>query len=65
MNIPESPDRPIRVYNREGRLMESRPESLPIPPKTMKSMLDNGYVIKIHGKRITKKSLEMKGEKNE
>lgn len=61
MKIPETPDRPYRVYNREGRLMESRPANLPLPPHMERSLLDAGYTIKVNGKKITKKSLESKG----
>lgn len=56
--IPESPNRPYRIYDPGGRLAESRPESLRYPKKTELSILNAGYTIKINGKKITKKEIQ-------
>lgn len=58
MKIPESPDRPYCIYNRDGRLMESRPASLRYPPEIELGMIEAGYTIKLNGKRITKKEIK-------
>lgn len=56
--IPESPDRPYRIYNRDGQLVESRPASLRYPPEIELGIIDAGYTIKLNGKRITKKEIK-------
>lgn len=58
--IPESPERPYRVYDRDGRLAESRPASLRHPPHIELSMIEAGYTIKLNGKKITKKEITKK-----
>lgn len=58
--IPESPERPYRVYDRDGRLMESRPASLRYPPEIELSIINAGYTIKLNGKRILKKEISKK-----
>ena len=60
MKIPESPERPYRIYDRDGRLMESRPASLRHPPEIELSMIESGYTIKLNGKKITKKEITKK-----
>lgn len=47
---------PYKVY-RDGELMMEAPEKCRYPKSTELSMLDAGYVIKLHGKRLTKTDL--------
>ena len=46
-----------QVYDREGRLVLSAPESCRYSRSVEQSLMDNGYTIKLNGKRITKKEL--------
>ena len=52
-----SADLPYKVYNRDGRLMKSSPEKLRYPKKTELNLLEAGYTIKLHGKKLTKKEI--------
>ena len=54
----ETPERPYRIYDRDGRLMESRPESLRYPRSTELSILNAGYTIKLNNRKITKKETQ-------
>lgn len=49
-----------KIYDRDGRLMESRPESMRYPPEIELSILNAGCTIKINGKKITKKEIQKK-----
>lgn len=49
---------PYKVY-RDGECLMEAAESCRYPKETERSMLDAGYTIKLHGKKITKK--EVKG----
>ena len=51
-------DRPYRIYDRDGRLVESRPESLRYPRKIELSILNAGYTIKLNDRKITKKETQ-------
>lgn len=51
-----SADLPYKVY-RDGRLMKSSPEKLRYTKKTELNLLEAGYTIKLHGKKITKKEI--------
>ncbi len=57
MKTPDSIELTYKVYNRDGRLMESRPASLRHPPEIERSMIEAGYTIKLNGKKITKKEI--------
>ena len=52
-----SAERPYHVYNRDGRLMMSGPEKMRYTKKTELNLLEAGYTIKLHGKKITKKEI--------
>ena len=60
MKTPETLELTYKIYNREGRLMESRPASLRYPPEIERSMMEAGYSIKINGRKITKKEIMKK-----
>ena len=47
---------PYKVY-RDGELIMESTEQCRYPRQTELSMLDAGYVIKLHGKRLTKTDL--------
>lgn len=53
-------DRNYKVYNRDGRLVLSAPESCRYDRETERSLLAAGYTIKLNGKRITKKEVGAK-----
>lgn len=57
MKTPETPELNYKIYNREGRPMESRPESLRYPPEIELGMIAAGYTIKLNGKKLTKKEI--------
>lgn len=48
---------PYQVYL-DGVLKLSAPESCRYPKETERSLLDAGYTIKLHGKKITKKEVK-------
>lgn len=52
-----SADRPYQVYNRDGLLMMSGPEKMRYKKKTELNLLEAGYTIKLHGKKLTKKEI--------
>lgn len=47
---------PYKVYTADGRLILQAAESCRYPSMIERQLLDIGYVIKLHGKRITKKN---------
>lgn len=47
---------PYKVYTADGRLILQATESCRYPSMIERQLLDIGYVIKLHGKRITKKN---------
>ena len=47
---------PYKVYTADGRLILQASESCRYTPPIERQLLDIGYVIKLHGKRITKKN---------
>ena len=49
-------DTMYRVY-RDGQLMMSCPPNLRYPKKTEISLIENGYTIKLNGKKLTKKEI--------
>lgn len=57
MKKAEQPERPYRIYDRDGRPMESRPLEMRHPREIELSMMNAGYIIKINGKKLTKKEL--------
>lgn len=50
---------PYQIYNSAGTLVLQAPESCRHSKKVELDHLENGYTIKLHGKKITKK--EVKG----
>ena len=48
---------PYQVYNSEGALVLQAPESCRHSKKVEQDHLENGYTIKIHGRKITKKEV--------
>ena len=51
-------DYPYVVYNSAGALVMQSTESCRYPKETERSLLDAGYTIKLHGKKITKKEIK-------
>jgi hypothetical protein len=47
-----------QVYNRDGRLMMSCPELMRYSKKLELSLIENGFTIKLNGKKITKKEVQ-------
>ena len=50
-------ERPYKIYDRDGVLKMSAPESLRYSKETELSILNAGYTIKLNGKKITKKEI--------
>ena len=48
-------DKPYKVYDREGRQVCQRTETLRYSKEIELSILKSGHTIKLHGKRITQK----------
>ena len=48
---------PYQIISPEGRPMMEAPESCRYPRRLELSMLEAGYTIRLHGKRITKTDL--------
>ena len=57
MKKAEEPEMAYRVYDRDGRPMERRPLEMRHPREIELSMMNAGYIIKINGKKLTKKEL--------
>lgn len=51
-------DKSYRVYDKEGRPVLAAPLSCRYDKETEKSLIDAGYVVKINGRRVTKKELK-------
>ncbi len=51
-------DNTYKVYNRDGRIMMSCPPKLRYSKKIELSLIENGYTIKLNGKKITKKEVD-------
>ena len=51
-------DYPYVVYNSAGAPVMQAPESCRYPKETERSLLDAGYTIKLHGKKLTKKEVK-------
>lgn len=51
-------DNAYQVYNRDGRLMMSCPEKMRYKKSTELNLIENGFTIKLHGKKITKKEVQ-------
>ena len=49
---------PYQVYNSAGDLVLQAAESCRHPKKVELDLLENGYTIKLHGNRITKKEVK-------
>ena len=47
-------DYPYQVFNQDGACILQAPESCRYSPKTELSILEAGYSIRLHGKKITK-----------
>lgn len=47
---------PYKVYTADGRLILQASESSRYTPQIERQLLEIGYIIKLHGKRITKKN---------
>ena len=54
---PTPQELPYKVYDRDGVLKMSAPESLRYPKETELSIINAGYTIKLNGKKITKKEI--------
>lgn len=52
-----STERPYQVYSRDGQLMMSCPEKMRYTKNTELNLLEAGYTIKLHGKKLTKKEI--------
>lgn len=50
-------ERPYKVYNSAGQLMMSCPEKMRYKKSTELNLIEHGYTIKLHGKKITKKEI--------
>lgn len=50
-------DYPYKVYNPAGVLVMQTPESCRYSMRVELSILDAGYTIRLHGKRITKTAI--------
>ena len=50
-------EQPYQVFNPAGQCVLQASESCRYPVKTELSMLEAGYTIRLHGKRITKTEL--------
>lgn len=50
-------DYPYKVYNPAGVLVMSGPEACRYPRRIELDLLEAGYTIRLHGKRITKTDL--------
>lgn len=47
-----------QVYNRDGRLMMSCPLKLRYSKKIELNLIENGYTIKLNGKKLKKKEVQ-------
>lgn len=47
-----------RVFDRDGRPVLSAPLSCRYDRETERDLLENGYTIKINGKKLTKKEMQ-------
>lgn len=54
---------PYEVFSPTGQPMASSPESCRYPPRIELSMLEAGYTIRLHGRKLTKTEVrkELKG----
>ena len=50
-------DLPYQVFNPAGQAVMHAPESCRYPRRTELSLLEAGYTIRLHGRRITKTEL--------
>ena len=50
--------RPYKVYDRSGTLVLSAPEDCRYSKEIERGLLEHGYTIKLHGKKITKKEIK-------
>lgn len=59
-------DLPYQIFNPSGQEVMHAPESCRYPRHIELDMLEAGYTIRLHGKRITKTELrkEVKGKKH-
>lgn len=51
-----------KVYNREGKLVLSTDERCRYTAETERMMMENGYTIKLDGKKLTKKDIKNRGK---
>ena len=51
-------ERPYKVYNSAGQLVLEAAEACRYPKQIERDLLEQGYTIKLHGKRITKKEVK-------
>ena len=49
---------PYKVYDRYGECVLEAAESCRYPKEIERSLLEHGYTIKLHGKKITKKEIK-------
>ena len=49
---------PYQIYNSAGTLVLQAPESCRHSKKVELDHLDNGYTIKLHGRKLTKKEVK-------
>lgn len=55
-------DYPYKVYTTDGRLVLQAAETCRYNKQTERQLLEGGYTIKLNGKRVTKKDLNMREE---
>lgn len=54
-------DYPYQVFNPSGQCVMHAPENCRYPHRLELEMLEAGYTIRLHGKRITKTDLRKEG----
>ena len=54
---------PYQVFNSAGQMVMHAPENCRYPRRIEKSLLEAGYTIRLHGKRVTKADLRKEERK--
>ena len=53
------------VHRQDGTILMQSVMDFRYPPETELSLLSSGYVLKLNGKRITKKEVQQRAESNQ